>query len=189
MNAVVAEQPVIRLDLGSGPNPRDGYLGVDRIAYNDKVMAFDLRKGPWPWEDNSVEAAQCSHMLEHLTNLDDRWERVTFFNELYRIMKPGGQCHLVIPHWASNRYYGDPTHKEPFSEMGFYYLDPNWRAGNAPHTDIKHNPSGYNCHWSCTWGYSMHQDLQVRNAKYQQYAMQFYKEACLDIICTMTATK
>jgi len=186
MNAVVAEKKLLRLDLGSGPNPKEGYQGVDTIAFNEKVQVFDLRTGPWPWDDASVEAAHCSHFLEHLTNLDGKWERVRFFNELYRILIPGGQVSLILPHWASTRYYGDPTHKEPFSEMGFYYLDPKWREGNAPHTDIKHNPNGYNCHWECTWGYGMRQDLLVRNLEYQQFAMQNYKEACTDIIATMT---
>lgn len=190
MNAVVKEsKPSLRLDLGCGPNPREGYIGVDTIAFNDKVKVFDLRTGPWPWEDNSVETAHCSHFLEHLTNLDGKWERVRFFNELYRIMVPSGQVSLVIPHWASTRYYGDPTHKEPFSEMGFYYLDPNWRAANAPHSDIQHNPNGYTCHWNCTWGYSLRQDVQSRNLEFQQFAMSNYKDACQDIVATMTANK
>ena len=91
----------------------------------------------------------------------------------------------IIPHWSSSRYYGDPTHKEPFSEFGFYYLDKNWRAQNAPHADKQHNPNGYDCHFSVTWGYSMHASLQVRNQEYQQYAMQWLREACQDTIATL----
>ena len=190
MNAAVNEEKKpLRLDLGCGPNPKEGHLGVDVIAYNDNVLAFDLRHAPWPWESSSVDSAHCSHFLEHLTNLNEKWERVIFFNELYRVMKPGGQCQLIIPHWASNRYYGDPTHKEPFSEMGFYYLDPNWRKVNAPHTDVSNNRNGYNCYWNCTWGYSLHPEVNVRGADYQKHAMAFFKEACQDIICTMTANK
>jgi len=190
MNAALEEKPVIRLDIGCGPNKKGPeWTGVDLLDFKGVDVVFDLRKGPWPWEDNSVECARASHFLEHLTNFDGKWERVTFFNELYRVMKPGGQCELILPHWASNRYYGDPTHKEPFSEMGFYYLDPAWRKVNAPHTDIEHSPNGYSCHWSCTWGYSMHPELTVRNAEYQQYAMKFYKEGVQDIIANMTAVK
>ena len=185
----VLKKTLIKLDLGCGPNPKEGFIGVDSIAFNDKVKQFDLGSSEWPWADNSVEESYCSHFLEHLTNLDDKWERVNFFNELYRVTIAGGKCHLVIPHWCSNRYYGDPTHKEPFSEMGFYYLDPNWRVGNAPHADIKNNPNGYSCHWNCTWGYAMHESLHARNSEYQQFAIQFYKEACQDIICTMVANK
>lgn len=186
MSAVLEEKPLIKLDLGCGPNPREGFLGVDAIAFNDKVMQFDLRQGPWPWADASVSSAHCSHFLEHLTNLNDKWERVTFFNELYRVMVPGGQCTLILPHWASNRYYGDPTHKEPFSEFGFYYLDPDWRALNAPHADIKHHPNGYSCNWGCIWSYNMHPEVMKKNAEYVQYAMTWYKEACQDITATMT---
>jgi hypothetical protein len=189
VNAVVKEKPLIKLDLGCGPNPKEGYVGVDSIAFNEKVQVFDLRTGPWPWEDNSVSEANCSHFLEHLTNLDGKWERVRFFNELYRIMVPGGQCTLIFPHWASNRFYGDPTHKEPISEMAFYYLDPNWRKVNAPHTDIEHNPNGYSCYWNCTWNYTLHPEVAIREQKYQQYAMTFYKEACQDFVMTITANK
>ena len=178
-----------KLDLGCGPGKKEGFYGVDRIAFPGVDLVLDFGKGSWPWADNSIEEAHSSHTLEHLTNLQEKWERVTFFNELYRVMKPGGKCSLTIPHWASNRYYGDPTHKEPFSEMGFYYLDKNWRAQNAPHTDIQHNPNGYSCHWRCEWGYSMHQSLLARNDEYRQFAMQNYKESCQDIIATMTAIK
>lgn len=186
MNAVLEEKTLIKLDLGCGPNPKDGFTGVDSIAFNDKVTKFDLRQGPWPWETDSVSEAHCSHFLEHLTNFDGKWERTLFFNELYRIMVPGGKCTLIIPHWASIRYYGDPTHKEPFSEMGFYYLDPNWRASNAPHTDIKHNPHGYSCNWGCEWSYNLHPEVTKKNQEYVHYAMSWLREACQDIIATMT---
>lgn len=147
----------------------------------------------WSLPANSVDEVHCSHFLEHLTNLDGKWERVNFFNELFRILKPGAQAHLVFPHWCSNRHYGDPTHKEPFSEMGFYYLKREWRIGkdgagaNAPHTDISFNPNGYRCDFDATWGYSLHPHLkQGRHQDYVQHALQFWKEAAADIIATLT---
>lgn len=191
MNAVAknsAPTP-IKLDIGCGSRKQSGHIGVDLIKFDGVDVVFDLRKSPWPWDDNSVDSAHCSHFLEHLTNQNKRWERVTFFNELWRVMKPEGQCTLIVPHWASNRFYGDPTHCEPLSEMAFYYLDPTWREREAPHTDARWNPQGYNCHWSCTWGYGMHPEILVRNAEYQRFAMTWYKEACVDMHCTMTAKK
>jgi hypothetical protein len=190
MNAVVnhAASP-IRLDIGCGPNKKPDWLGVDAIAFPGVDVVHDLRSGVWPWEDSSVAESQASHFIEHLTNFNDKWERVHFFNELWRITVPDGKCTLIFPHWASNRFYGDPTHKEPISEMSFYYLDPVWRAANAPHTDIKHNPNGYNCHWACSWGYYLHPSLGVRNAEYQEFAKQFFKEACSDMVVTMQAIK
>lgn len=192
MNAVVKQETAqpLKLDIGCGPNKKGPeWTGVDVIAFPGVDVVHDIRSGRWPWEDNSVTEAHASHFIEHLTNLNEKWERVHFFNELHRIMAKDAKCTLVFPHWASNRYYGDPTHKEPFSEMGFYYLDPNWRAANAPHTDIAHNPHGYSCHWACYWGYTLHPSLTVRNTEYQEFAKQFYKEACQDIVVTMTAIK
>lgn len=188
--AKVSSDAPLLLDLGCGPNKKGPeWTGVDRLSLTGVDVVFDLGSQTWPWADNTVEEAHSSHFLEHLTNFDGKWERVRFFNELFRVIKPMGKCSLIFPHWASNRYYGDPTHKEPFSEFGFYYLDRAWRKTNAPHTDIEHNPNGYSCNWNCTWGYSMNPIFMVRNAEYQQYAMQNYKEAIFDMIVTMVATK
>ena len=192
MNAVakpVEESKPVKLNLGSGPSKMDGFISVDSIKFDKVGVVHDLRVAPWPFEDNSVSEAVSSHFLEHLTNLNDKWERVTFFNELWRVMVPDGKLLLILPHWCSNRYYGDPTHKEPFSEMAVYYLDPEWRAGNAPHTDIKWNPNGYKCHWTCGWDYTLHPEMNGRNAEYIQHAAKFWKEVCQDLIITMTAVK
>lgn len=179
---------VVKLNIGSGPTKMDGYLSVDIFPFDGKVdVVTDLRFGPWPWEDNSVDEVHCSHFLEHLTNFGDKWERVLFFNELARILKPGGKATIIFPHWCSTRYYGDPTHKEPFSEMGFYYLSREWRKVNAPHCEatIAPGPQSYTCDLEASWGYSMHQAIMPRNSEYQQQAMQWYKEAVQDIIATI----
>jgi SAM-dependent methyltransferase len=208
VKAELVERPKIKLDIGCGPNPREGYVGVDSIDFGKNLVA-DLRHAMWvfskPHEsmveismghevryklpDNSVEAANCSHFLEHLTNLDDRWERVKFWNELWRVMMPDAVLNLILPHWCSARYYGDPTHKEPWSEWAFLYLDKNWRASNAPHADAKHNANGYCCDWEYTVGYGVHPEFQPKNATTQQFALQFYKDAATDIIATMKPRK
>jgi SAM-dependent methyltransferase len=191
----VAETKPIRIDIGCGKNKRkDGeWIGVDVIQFDGVDVACNLSSGAWPWETDSVDEANCSHFLEHLTNLNDKWERVHFFNELYRVLKPGAKCILTLPHWCSNRYYGDPTHKEPFSEMGFYYLSREWRNGdaakgimaNAPHADKKFNPHGYDCNFVATWGYGLNPAIQSRNTEYQTFALQNYKEAATDMIATL----
>lgn len=177
--------PPLRIDIGCGSNKRAEFLGVDSLKLPNVDVVCDLRKR-WPWKDDSVDEANCAHFIEHLTNLDGKWERIHFFNELYRVLKVGAKCSLVFPHWASNRYYGDPTHKEPFSEMGFCYLNADWRVAQAPHTDKANVPYGYDCHFEVTYGYSMHPAIVSRSQEYQQFAMQNHKEACQDIVATMT---
>jgi len=182
--AVVEDIP-LRLDIGCGKNKREGFTGVDSLKLDGVDVVTDLRKA-WPWKDNSVEEINCSHFLEHLTNLDGKFERVHFFNELCQVLKPGCKATLVLPHWCSTRYYGDPTHKEPFSEMGFYYLSAAWRETQAPHTDARWADGMYSCDLEAVWGYGMNQTLHSRNTEYQQFAMQNYKEAITDIHATLT---
>lgn len=182
MNAV-AEQvvPKLKLDLGCGKNKRADFHGVDSIAFDGVDTVTDLTKA-WPWADGSVSEVHCSHFVEHL----ERLERIHFVNELYRVLVPGGTAQIITPHWCSNRAYGDMTHCwPPVSEMWFYYLSKDWRAGNAPHDDIQYNPKGYNCDFEAVWGYSTHPSLNIRNAEYQQHAISFWKEAAQDIIATL----
>jgi len=208
----------IKLDIGCGKNKKEGFIGIDIYDFPGVDIVADVRRKTWlatqvpeelkarmieddgedepneleviAWRfpDNSVDEAHASHFLEHLTNFGDKWERVNFFNELYRILKLGAQASLIFPHWASNRYYGDPTHKEPFSEMGFYYLKREWRLdqGNAPHSDSSVNPNGYSCDFEATWSYTLHPGLANRHVETQQFAITWGKEAVQDIVATLT---
>lgn len=182
------EAAPLKIDLGCGPNKREGFIGVDMYKMKGVDVVCNLAKDVWPFEDNSVDEAHASHFIEHLTNLNGKWERTHFFNELYRVLKVGAQATLIFPHWCSNRYYGDPTHKEPFSEMGFCYLDKEWRLSQAPHTDAQWLKGGYTCDFknaTTTYGYSLRQDLMSRNTEYQMNALQTQKEAAQDIIANL----
>ena len=179
----------IKLDIGCGGNKKAGFVGVDQYAMPGVDHVFRIGGEKWPFEDNSVDEAHSSHFLEHLTNLNGKFERVKFFNELHRVMIAGAKCTLIFPHWASNRFYGDPTHCEPFSEMGFYYLSREWRKALAPHSDVGWDPNGYTCDFEATWGYSINPSIQTRNQEYQQFALQNYKEAAQDLISTIVCRK
>jgi hypothetical protein len=178
----VAPPPLLKLDFGCGPHKREGFQGVDAFAFVGVDHVVDLTKTPWPWADGSVSEAHASHFIEHLTAL----QRIAFCNELYRVLAPGGSCQVIIPHWASCRAYGDPTHQwPPVSEFWFYYLSKEWRSANAPHTDVQVLPGGFSCDFEATWGYALRQDLLVRNQEYQQMAIGNYKEAVQDMIATL----
>lgn len=181
----------LRIDLGCGSKKQQGFIGLDRIAFDGVDHVLELGCDRWPFEDNSVAEAYTSHFVEHLTAL----ERVHFCNELHRVLKPGGKCTLIVPHWGSCRSYGDPTHQwPPISEFWFYYLNREWRLGdpkkkleaNAPHTDKKFWNDGFDCDFDCTWGYGMSPALATRNTEFQQFALNYYREAVLDIHATLT---
>lgn len=197
-----------KLDLGCGPNKKVGFCGVDKTSFPGVDVVLDLMTkrniekiipdpfykdlerrtfleefAPWPWNDNSIEEAHSSHCLEHF----DAMERIHFINELYRVLKPGAKATLIVPHWSSCRAYGDPTHKwPPVSEFAFFYWKRDWRMANAPHSDITNLAGGFNCNFDVVWGYILEPGVAMRNQEYQQMAMSYYKEACQDIIATMT---
>ena len=182
MNAVAEEIAPLKLNLGCGKSRMEGFVNVDRREFPgvDQVAELTTR---WPWADNSVAEVHMSHVLEHFSGK----ERVHIFNELYRVLIPCGKATIITPHWASNRAYGDFTHQwPPVAEFLYFYVSKEWRALNAPDNDIEWNPEGYSCDFEATWGYGMRQDLLVRNQEYQVFAMSNYKEACQDLIATLT---
>lgn len=183
----VKEEKPLKLDLGCGPNPKEGFEGVDQYAFDGKVKhVFDIRKTPWPWKTSSVDEVHCSHFVEHLTAK----ERVGFMNELARVLKPGGKATIVTPHWASGRAFGDPTHQwPPVSEMFYFYVSKEWRDKNAPHTDISINKDGFSCDFKASWGYGLNPAITTRNQEFQQFALSFYKEAALDTHATLENMK
>jgi hypothetical protein len=174
------EEPTIaplKLDFGCGKNKREGFTGVDVIAFDGVDVVLNAGTDPWPWADDSVDEAHASHFLEHLTGS----ERIHFVNELYRVCKLGAKTTIITPHWASCRAYGDLTHQwPPVSEFWFYYLSPDWRKVNAPHNNF------YTCNFECVWGYAMRPDVQSRNQEFQAFAMANYKEAIADMQATLT---
>lgn len=174
---------LLRIDLGCGPNKREGFIGVDCIKFKGVDKVCDLAKTRWPFKDGSVDEAHASHFVEHLNQV----ERVHFCNELHRVLKTGSKCTVIVPHWGSCRAYGDPTHQwPPVSEFWFYYLSQKWRAANAPHTDAEHWEHGFACDFEVTWGYAINPNLSGRSQDFQQFALNHYREAALDTHATLT---
>ena len=77
----------MKLDLGSGPNPRQGYQPVDLRFGGQNVF------GRLNFPDNSVEQIWASHILEHETHR----RTVTVLEDWKRVLVPGGQLEVVVP--------------------------------------------------------------------------------------------
>lgn len=165
---------IIRLDLGCGKKPAEGFVGVDAHDFGQEFVC-DLR-GPWKWEDESVSEVRACHFVEHLTAR----ERIHFANELYRVLVPGGTAEIIVPHFASERAYGDMTHQwPPVSPFWFLYLSRSWREENAPHLCDE-----YDCDFQIEWGVSLDEAIQLRNQEFQQFAARYYLNAAPDIHST-----
>lgn len=123
----------LRLDLGSGIRPRDGFESVDFFEKKAKWQV-DLTKFPWPWADGAVEELNCSHFLEHIpaeTTSNGRDLLVQFMDEAWRVLRDGGKFTVIVPNARSNRAFQDPTHRRFFVSESFLYYNENWRRTNG----------------------------------------------------------
>lgn len=144
MDQITEQGQSLRLDLGCGKKKKQGFIGVDSLSFDGVDLVFNLKNEKWPWSDGSVQEVYSRHLLEHLTGS----ERISFFNELYRVMAAGATAWLVTPHWSHESAYGDPTHEwPPVTSWTYNYLNKAWREACAPHV-------GYTCDFDCTLTFS-----------------------------------
>lgn len=166
---------LLKLDLGCGSKKQPGFTGVDSMSLPGVDVVADLTK-PWPWPDASVAEVFCSHFVEHL----EAAERVHFANELHRVLVPGGKARIITPHWASQRAYGDLTHKwPPVSEFWYPYLNREWRK-STPHNDF------YTCDFDFRLDYHLRQDVDKRTDQEKVFAVMNFKEAAEDLVAYLT---
>lgn len=183
-----------KLDLGCGPNKKEGFIGIDQYEMKGVDHVLDLSKERLPFDDGTVDEIHSSHFFEHLTPQG----RCHVANEMYRVMKPGAKAFIIVPHWASCRAYGDPTHQwPPLSEFWSLYLDRKWRMGdetakpplmaNAPHTDKQFLSWGYDCDFEqVSAPAGMHPICAGRSQEWLQFAVSAYKEVITDMQVTLT---
>lgn len=90
----------------------------ERYPEGCEFVRANLESDRLPWEDRSIDAITCLHVVEHLQNLEH------LFAEAQRLLRSGGRMYVETPHpktvdWPSARgeftlnFYDDPTHTKP----------------------------------------------------------------------------
>lgn len=64
----------------------------------------------------------------HIGEYDHFGTFIRFMDEVWRILKPGGQFAFVVPYAGSQGYWQDPTHVNPINEITLAYFDPMDRS-------------------------------------------------------------
>lgn len=133
-----SDVPAVKLDLAAGQNCREGFESVDLPGTGAK-HEVDLLRYPWPFADSSVDELHCSHFIEHIPmthvlddgtptgGTDSRDAFFRFFDECFRVLRPGGIMTVVCPVARSNRAFQDPTHRRFIVAETFFYLSAEWR--------------------------------------------------------------
>lgn len=171
--------PDLKLDLGCGQVPREGFTGVD--LYGDPAIKCDLLKFPWPWAANSVAEVHSSHFLEHVPG----HLRPKLIEELYRVLKVGAQATIVVPYWSSMRAVQDYTHQwPPICEASFLYFNKDWRAANK----LTHGLYALTCDFDFTYGYHgiPAQELTGRGEDFMRFASAHYVNVIADLQVVLT---
>jgi len=175
--SLAVSTPSLKLDLGCGQNPKEGFEGVD-IRGGKASRVVDLFKFPWPFEDGSVEELHSSHFLEHIPAREIEEQDLhpgdgpamaarreqflgqdmffAFMDECYRILKPDCWMHVVVPSGRSNRAFQDPTHRRFFMQETFVYLNAEWRKSQG----LDHYRVA--CNFAGDIGHSMPQEEGLR---------------------------
>ena len=99
----VLQTKSIKLNLGCGGRPLDGYINVDMDSlddirarypnrnYDDSIVVVNYDLFNLPFENNSVDEIISEALIEHLPFIDEP----KFFNEVVRVLKPGGKLFLT----------------------------------------------------------------------------------------------
>ena len=190
-----------KIDLACGHGKKEGYFGIDIAPLKEVDLVHDLRKYPWPIESESVEKIHCSHYIEHIPHSDidvlleesNSFEEfkekvkkdkvdglIKFFNELYRIMKPGAKATIAAPHYMSTRGYGDPTHTRYTGDLTFHYFNKEWREG------VSLDHYGINCDFDLRYSYYIDNEMTLKSEEVRQDYFKYNWNAINDTIVELT---
>ena len=150
---LLKEKQGIRLDIGCGANKNPNFVGIDILPLPGVDIVHNIELTPWPLPDECVLTAVASHVLEHISpspgdarlgglerllidkglvtqdEIDKYMGKpgavfMRVMDEIWRVMKVGGQFAFVVPYAESHGMYQDPTHCNFINETTMSYFDP-----------------------------------------------------------------
>ena len=180
-----------RIALACGQHKTAGFFGVDIAEVDGVDMVLDLLPVPWkqwPIRDNCATEIVCEHFVEHIPHHRPGWEKDgwwLFFDEVYRICKPGATLRFVHPYCMSGRAFWDPTHERFIHETTWAYLSREWRE--KEHLD--HYPTNVNFEVVSIDGAGVTDEFMLRSEQQQAFARAHYWNVIADVAVTLKALK
>lgn len=120
----------MKLNLGCGRNPMDGYVNLDRADLPGVDVVHDLSVHPLPFDDDTFDEIIGIDLIEHIA------DPLSLMAELWRIAAPDALCSFALPYGSSDDAWEDPTHVRPyfinswmyFAQPTYYRADYGYRA-------------------------------------------------------------
>jgi SAM-dependent methyltransferase len=97
-----APEPLLRLNLGAGSRPLEGYVNVDVRERAGIDVVADV--AALPFADASASEVQASSLLEHFR------DPYSVLDEMHRVLVPDGVLVVRVPSPWSQAGLLDPTH-------------------------------------------------------------------------------
>lgn len=125
IESYVRSHSIRKLQIGSGPNPLEGWLNSDIRPRRGERVLLDATK-PFPVDDQTFDYVYSEHMIEHLT-FD---QAMSMLQESFRILRPGGRIRVATPNLETIMNLATT----PWTELQRDYiefitnrfLDPSW---------------------------------------------------------------
>lgn len=93
---------MIKLDIGSGALPAEGYTTLDRNPRHRPNVVAQIP--PLPFTSGSVQTIRAYHVIEHIQDM------ISLMDECWRVLEPGGDMKITAPYAFSGAAFQDPTH-------------------------------------------------------------------------------
>ncbi len=108
LNKIRNKKEGLKLNLGAGKNPIQGWINADLEPKDWSVLYIDVTK-KLPFKDSSLDYIVSEHLIEHLS----KEEGLAFLKECRRVIKKGGKIRLSSPDliFISSLYKGDKKSK------------------------------------------------------------------------------
>ncbi len=120
----------IKLDLGCGNCKKEGHIGIDINPQSDADIIGSVLS--LTFKDNSVDEVYSRHVGEHFSPT----EIAVFFQEIYRVLKPGGKAFLKIDRdWSKKKLFKkDSTHAYRYSAKEIRQYLKNFKFSKVKNT-------------------------------------------------------
>ena len=105
------------LELGCGSSKRiPEAIGVDAQNYDCVDIVGDVFDVLRLMPSGSADTVYAFHFFEHIKDLAGLLEEVA------RVLKKGGKCEIVVPHFSNPYFYSDYTHRTFFGLYSMSYF-------------------------------------------------------------------
>lgn len=140
------------LNVGSGRFPVEGAINLDVADVTGVDVIHDLDVAPWPFDDNQFQQVRGVQVFEHVA------DPITFMCEAWRVLQPGGELYLTVPHYQSENSFTDPTHRRHCTLHTWDY----WCAGTPLNGSNGASYGGDRCRFVRTEVVRDNDDIRVR---------------------------